>query len=303
MLQRISIRVPATSANLGCLFDCAAVALGLYLNLHVTSRGDKQVTVRYQGVTPERIPLDETNLIARTIRETLENWGKHRGFDLEIENQIPVGVGLGSSAAAIVGALAACHWLADRVLFDEELIALATRLEGHPDNVAAAWLGGFTLAAQIGDQVLSYSCPVPESIQMVVVIPDYPLSTEKARQALPENYSRTDAVHNLQRAALVAAKFFSRKVDFTRALFEDRWHQPYRAPLIPGLQEILNLNVPGLLGVCLSGAGPSILALTRDHASAIGEAMRETLAKQGIAAEARLLCPDNRGAKGWSVPA
>src|SRR5579875_3985075 len=175
MLQRISIRVPATSANLGCLFDCAAVALGLYLNLHVTSRGDKQVTVRYQGVTPERIPLDETNLIARTIRETLENWGKHRGFDLEIENQIPVGVGLGSSAAAIVGALAACHWLADKVLFDEEIVSLATQMEGHPDNVAAAWHGGFTVSAQSNDKVISYSCSIPEQLHFVLVIPDYPL--------------------------------------------------------------------------------------------------------------------------------
>lgn len=303
MPQRISVRVPATSANLGCLFDCAAVALGLYLNLHVTSRGDGQITVRYQGVTPERIPLDDTNLIARTIRETLESWGKHRGFDLEIENQIPVGIGLGSSAAAIVGALSACHWLADRVLFDEDLIALATRLEGHPDNVAAAWLGGFTLSAQAGEQVLSYSSPIPDSIQMVLVIPDYPLSTEKARQALPESYSRADAVHNLQRAALLAAKFFSRKMDFTPALFEDRWHQPYRAPLIPGLPEILKLDAPGLLGVCLSGAGPSILALAKDHAADIGEAIRETLAKEGIAAEALLLCADNKGAKGWNVPA
>lgn len=302
MPQRISVRVPATSANLGCLFDSAAIALGLYLNLHVTPRGDGHVTVRYQGVTPERIPLDDTNLIARTIRETLESWGKHRGFDLEIENQIPVGVGLGSSAAAIVGALAACHRLADRVLFDEDIISLAAHLEGHPDNAAAAWLGGFTLSAQIGEQVISYSCPIPDSLQLIVVIPDYPLSTGKARQALPENYSRADAVHNLQRAALVAAKFFSRKMDFSHDLFADCWHQPYRAPLIPGLPEVLGLNMPGLLGVCLSGAGPSILALAKDHASNIGEAIGEILAKQNVAAESRFLCADNKGAKGWNVP-
>ncbi len=258
--------------------------------------------MRYQGVTPERIPLDGSNLIARTIRETLEGWGKHRGFDLEIDNQIPVGVGLGSSAAAIVSALAACHWLADRVLFDEELVSLAARLEGHPDNVAAAWLGGFTLSAQNGEQVLSCSSAVPDSLQFVLVIPEHPLATEKARQALPQTYSRADAVHNLQRAALVAAKFFSRKVDFSHALFEDRWHQPFRAPLIPGLDEVLSLSLPGLLGVCLSGAGPSILALAKDHASAIGESIREILAKHGVAAGAHCLCADNKGAKGWSVP-
>ncbi len=303
MPHRICVRVPATSANLGCLFDCAAVALGLYLNVQLASRTDERFTVRYQGVTPERIPLDGANLIARTIHETLESWGKHRGFDLEIDNQIPVGVGLGSSAAAIVSALAACHWLADRVLFDEELISLASHIEGHPDNVAAAWLGGFTLSAQNGEHVLSCSSPVPDGLQFVLVIPEYPLSTEKARQALPETYSRADAVHNLQRAALVAAKFFSRKVDFSHGLFEDRWHQPYRAPLIPGLTEVLNLNLPGMLGVCLSGAGPSILAFARDHAPAIGESIRGVLAEHGITAEARCLCADNKGAKGWSVPA
>jgi len=109
MAQQISVRVPATCANLGCAFDCAALALGLYLRVHVRPRSDGAVNVRYTGVTPERVPTDHTNLIARTIRNTLEGWHKARGFDLEIENQIPVGVGLGSSAAAIVGALAACH--------------------------------------------------------------------------------------------------------------------------------------------------------------------------------------------------
>src|SRR6516225_6721859 len=166
MSERISVRVPATSANLGCAFDCAALALGLYLNLHVTPRADGVLTVRYRGVTPERIPIDETNLVVRTIRRTLESWGTVRGFDLEIENQIPVGVGLGSSAAAIVGALAACHWLADRPLSDEELVSLAGRLAGHPDNVAAAWHGGFTVTVQHEGGTLACSCPVPDSVRL-----------------------------------------------------------------------------------------------------------------------------------------
>src|SRR3990170_941272 len=193
MTQRISIRVPATSANLGCLFDCAALALSLYLNVHITPRSDGAVTIHYRGVNPERVPEDDTNLIAHTIWETLNNWGKPRGFDLEIDIQIPVGVGLGSSAAAIVGALAACHWLAGTTLFDEELISLAARLEGHPDNVAAAWHGGFTVAVQQGERVLACSCPVPEPLQVVVVVPDYALPTEKAREVLPAHYSRADA--------------------------------------------------------------------------------------------------------------
>lgn len=297
------MRVPATSANLGCLFDCAALAVGLYLDVHVSPRNDSVVTVKYRGVNPDRIPTDETNLIARTMRDKLHGCGKHRGFDLEIENQIPVGVGLGSSAAAIVGGLAACHWLADQVLFDEELISLATRLEGHPDNVAAAWLGGFTLSVQLQDKVVSCSCSVPDAIHLVLVVPDYPLATGTARGALPDVYSRSDSIHNMQRAAVLAASFFSRKPDLHRFLFDDRWHQPYRAPLIPGLADVLKLNSPGLLGVCLSGAGPAILAFTRSNSAAVGDAICHTLSEHGVSAQAIPLSPDNKGAKGWSQPA
>jgi homoserine kinase len=297
------VRVPATSANLGCAFDCAALALGLFLDIHITPRADKSVTVQYRGVMPERVPTDETNLIARTIRQTLESWNKRKGFDLEIENQIPIGVGLGSSAAAIVGAIAACHWLADTTLFDEQLISLATKLEGHPDNVAAAWHGGFTISLQSGERVLAYSCPVPDTLKLVLVIPDYAMPTEKAREVLPQHYSRADSVHNLQRAVALAAQFFSGKADFHRSFFDDRWHQPHRAPLIPGLPDVLALRHTDLLGVCLSGAGPAVLALARGSEEEIGEAIRSTLAQHNIQSQPHILAADNLGGKGWSLPA
>ncbi len=303
MPQRVSIRVPATSANLGCAFDCAALALSLHLDIHVTPRRDHEVTVRYRGVNSDRIPADRSNLIARTIWETLEGWRKARGFDLEIDNQIPVGAGLGSSAAAIVGSLAACHFLADMTLFDEELLSRAARLEGHPDNVAAAWHGGFTVAVEQEGRVLAQSCPVPDPLQFVVVVPDYALPTEKAREILPAQYSRPDAVHNLQRATILAAHFFSGKTDFHRTFFDDRWHQTYRASLMPGLSDLLAFKHPDLLGACLSGAGPSVLAFVRGNAQAIGEALRQILAEKGVRAQAQLLVADNLGAKGWSLPA
>jgi len=303
MPQRISVRVPATCANLGCAFDCAALALSLYLDIHVTPRGDRSISVHYRGVTPERIPADETNLIARTIRQTLESWRKLRGYDLEIDNQIPIGVGLGSSAAAIVGSLAVCHWLADTTLFDEQLISLAARLEGHPDNVAAAWHGGFTVSVQQGERVLAFTCPVPETLKLLVVIPDYTVPTEKAREVLPAQYSRGDAVHNLQRAAVLAAQLFSGKAEFYRAFFDDRWHQPYRASLMPGLSEVLKFTHPDLLGLCLSGAGPAILAFVRGAAEEIGEAVRSILAQHHVQSQPHVLAADNLGAKGWSLPA
>ena len=206
MSERIAIRVPATAANLGCLFDCGAIALSLYLDIRVTPRTDDEVVVHYHGVNADRVSLGADNLIARTMRETLGGWGKTRGFELDIENQIPVGAGVGSSAAAIVGALAASYRLADRTLFDEEIVSLATAREGHPDNVAAAWQGGFTVSVETPGRVLSYSCPVPEPLGLVLVSPDYAVATGEARKVLPEKYSRADAVHNLQRAAVLTAR-------------------------------------------------------------------------------------------------
>jgi homoserine kinase len=303
MPQRGSVRVPATSANLGCAFDCAALALSLYLDIHVTRRPGHGVNVHYHGVNPDRIPLDESNLIASSMKKILRRWGKDYGFDLEINNQIPIGVGLGSSAAAIVGAIAASHWLAETNLYDDELVSLATEIEGHPDNVAAAWHGGFTVAFQENHHVVAYSSPVPDLFHVVLVIPDYALPTEKARAALPAQYSRADVIHNLQRAAVLSAQLFSgKKVDFHPTLFDDRLHQPYRAPLMPGLSEVLAMKHPSLLGLCLSGAGPSILAFAKGSASDVGEAICQILRDKGVESRFSVLAPDNRGAKGWSLP-
>lgn len=303
MAQQISVRVPATSANLGCAFDCAALALSLYLDIRLTPRGDREIKVRYQGENPERISLDASNLVARSISVTLEKWGKQRGFDLEIENRIPVGAGLGSSAAAIVGAITASHWVADTTLLDEELVSYATRLEGHPDNVAAAWHGGFAVSVIEDAIVRTYSSPVPASLQFVVVVPDFALPTEKARQVLPAQYSRSDAVHNLQRATALAAQLFSGRIDLHRSFFDDKWHQPYRAPLIPGLSEVLAYEHPDLAGVCLSGAGPSVLAVVQRDAQEVGEELRQIFARRGVTAKPYVLAADNLGAKGWSLPA
>ncbi|MGH9453159.1 MAG: homoserine kinase [Terriglobia bacterium] len=298
-----TIRVPATSANLGCLFDCAALALGLYLDLHVIPCDDCQIEVQYTGVTPERVPCDESNLIARTISQTLASWNKKQGFKLDIQNQIPIGVGLGSSAAAIVAALAAAYFLKDHFPTDDQILSAATEIEGHPDNAAAAWHGGFTLAAQQNGAICVSSCPMPDNLLVVVTVPDYALPTEKARQALPDTYSRADAVHNLQRAASLAARIFSGRMDIHPLLFDDRWHQPYRAPLVPGLSALLELRHPDLAGLCLSGGGPSVLAFVRHNGEAVGATIRQILADHGVKSQSYLLPIDNRGAKGWSRPA
>jgi homoserine kinase len=297
-----TIRVPATSANLGCLFDCAALALGLYLDVHVTPCAGCQIEVSYRGVTADRVPSDETNLIARTIDQTLASWNKKQGFKLEIQNQIPIGVGLGSSAAAVVAALSAAYFLKDHFPTDDQILTAAAELDGHPDNVAAAWLGGFTLAVETKGKICATSCPLPDHLRVVVTVPDYALPTEQARQALPGSYSRADAVHNMQRAAVLAARIFSGKMDLHPLLFDDRWHQPYRAPWVPGLADLLEIRHPDLAGLCLSGAGPSVLALARHNPEALGEMVRQVLENHGVKSQSYLLPVDNRGAKGWSRP-
>jgi homoserine kinase len=302
MADSISVRVPATSANLGCLFDCGALALSLYVDVRASARADHGIGVKYSGETSDRVGHGEDNLIARTIREILVLWGLERGFDLEIQNQIPVAVGLGSSAAAIVAGISVARWLAGRTLLDEEIISLADRREGHPDNAAAAWEGGFTLAVRAGERVISCSCPVPDSLQFALIVPGYAMPTEKARAALPESYSRPDAVHNLQRAATVVAQLFSGRVALSQPMFDDRWHQPHRAGLMPGLPEALHFTAPDVLGVCLSGAGPSILALVRGSALPVGQAIQEILARHDVQSRTFALAADNRGAKGWSQP-
>ena len=296
--RRFTIRVPATSANLGCAFDCAALALGLYLDTTLIIREDQAIHVTYSGPTAERVRQDERNLIARVIKDRLP---KNQGFDLEIKSEIPIGVGLGSSAAAIVTGLA----LAAKVLGEEpteneaEILRQATEREGHPDNVSAAWHGGFVLAVTHDHAVSTTTAPVPENLKLVLVVPDFQLPTEETRRSLPNSYSRQDAVHNLQRATALAAQFFSGKPQLESFLFDDRWHQPFRARLVPGLEEALAFRHPSLLGICLSGAGSSVLAFAREQADEIGRAIAACFENKDIKTQTFFLAPDNRGAKGW----
>ncbi len=135
------------------------------------------------------------------------------------------------------------------------------------------------------------------------MVPDYALPTEKARKVLPATYSRADAVHNLQRAVVLTAQFFSGKAELRRCFFDDRWHQSFRAPMMPGLPEVLALEHPNLAGICLSGAGPSLLAFTRGDSTAVGQLIQQTLGEKHVTARAYHVAADNRGAKGWIDPA
>ena len=291
----IRVRVPASSANLGPGFDVLALALGLYLRCTLRESG-AGFAVRVSGTDSAAISLDESNLVWRAFLR-LAGERAPRGVELQIANEIPIGKGLGSSAAAIVAGLALANEWMGLKKSKEEIVQLAAEMEGHPDNVAAAVWGGLVASCQAEDgSVLSVRSPLSANVEVVLVVPEFELPTEAARAALPAQYSRQDAVFNLQRVALLLAALRDGRADLLAEGMRDRLHQPYRAPLVPGFEAILELrDLPGLLGVALSGAGPSVLAFCSGHSAEVGEAIAACFRAKKIAAQAHRLPVDRDG--------
>ncbi len=253
------LRAPASSANLGPGFD----SLGLALNFHLECRFRlaPELAIHVTGCDAQQIPGDPSNLIWSTANAIAVRLGRRLpAIELEISNAIPLGKGLGSSAAALVAGVV----LADAVLelgwSRVQILDEAARLEGHPDNVAACVLGGIVASATDstgGTCAVRFELPV--GCELALIIPDGSLSTHKSRAALPDTYSRADLVFNVQRTALLVAALATGTIGALRTALHDRAHQPYRAALVPSLQSILACTAPGLLGCTLSGAGPSVL--------------------------------------------
>jgi homoserine kinase len=279
------VRVPASSANIGPGFDALGLALGIYLDcrfrpaerlvIHATGRDCAMISTRADNL------IWQTALaVAAKVRKTLPP------IELEIHNDIPIGKGLGSSAAALTAGvliadlLLGLGWKPPRIL-DE-----AARVEGHPDNVAACALGSIVASAiDSGGVARAVRLELPERFGLGVVVPDFILPTTEARAVLPDHYSREDAVFNVQRAALLIAALATGTTSAFPAALEDRFHQPYRIPLVPGLDEILKLRAPGLLGCALSGAGPSILVFYERGYEEVCDLARQVFLLHGHASE------------------
>lgn len=286
--------MPATSANLGPGLD----VLGLALDLHTTIEmepADRGVSVEFTGLGQGEVALDGSNLIVRAAQRVFERAGKPApGLRLRVENRIPLARGLGSSAAAIAGGMAAADVLLSELygpeasLGPDRLLAAAAEMEGHPDNVAPALFGGVTVAVGAPGRVHWHRFVPPGRLRIALAIPEFPLATERARQVMPRTVSLTDAVFNVGRAALMVAALMAGRWDLLRAACEDRLHQPHRAGLIPGLQEVIAAALDsGALAAALSGAGPSVLAIVDPSdggpgASAVAKAMAEAFADNGI---------------------
>ncbi|MBR4696084.1 MAG: homoserine kinase [Selenomonadaceae bacterium] len=301
--RSIRVRVPGTSANCGPGFDTLGIACTIYNELELTLRDQPGLEFFVEGEGEDNIPLDDRNVVWRSVRYLLERAGmaeKFQGGVIRMKNEVPLSRGLGSSATAIVAGLKAANVLMDNVFNRRELLQFATKIEGHPDNVAPAIFGGFTVNIVSKGKAQCFSFLPKLRMKMVAAVPDFPLSTRMAREVLPEKVSRQDAIFNIGRASLLVAALCKGNEYFLRQSFEDVLHQPYRAELVPGMMEVFAAaRNAGALGATLSGAGPCLMAyvLERDRcAREVGEAMVEAFRKNGVNAKALALNLDTRGA-------
>jgi homoserine kinase len=313
--HRVRVIVPATTSNLGPGFDLFGLALDRYLRLTIRIDGtfmmrtgvDTEWTTTWSGQgsgAPAPVPEGSRNLVVRGIERAWEEAGVQcRGrVIVEASSEIPVARGLGSSAAALIGGLLAGEALADIPLGPERLIAIAASEEGHPDNAAAALLGGLVASAQLqpGARVLCHRARLHEDFLLVAVVPAFTLSTRLAREALPGHLPFRDAVRSQQRTFFLFQALTEGRGDLLRELVEDVLHQPHRAPLIPAFDDLLAVAYrAGAIAAWLSGAGPTLMLLTSsdaDQAERSGEAVRARWLQEGIESEVVLLSPDDVGA-------
>ncbi|MCL2399446.1 MAG: homoserine kinase [Defluviitaleaceae bacterium] len=266
MIKTIKIKVPATTANLGPGFDCIGMALSIYNYLEIqegTLNGESFVIFGNK-----RTPTDENNLIYKTIVSFYCNVGKKLPpITMRQRDYIPMARGLGSSAACVVAGLMAANALSGIGLSREELIQMGAQIEGHPDNSTPAFVGGLTVGIMTEQRLeyISIPCQSWQTLRFALMIPEFELSTEKARTILPFAYSRQDVVHNTSRTALLIAALMSGDFEKLSYALDDRIHQPYRIPLVPDMDVIFKqAKKMGAYNTYLSGAGPALIAITED---------------------------------------
>jgi homoserine kinase len=276
----LHLRLPATSANLGPGFDAVGLAMGLYLTIDATTAGDFHIDAA--GRDADLCANLENNLILSTYMDVLAVRGiLAPRLHLQLHNEIPLGMGCGSSASALLAGILLANHFGNLNWTAEQILEEACRREGHPDNVAACYLGGMTVSSITKDGLVTATCGQDLNWNLLLALPSASLSTKKARALLPDRYSREDAVANIQATGLLVAAFAQGRGDLLRTAMRDRLHQPYRAkacPLLPLLLPLTELaGDPAILGVALSGAGPSVLLIAGNPVSStIDDLIRQT---------------------------
>lgn len=302
-MATVTVRVPATTANLGSGFDALGAALAWH-SFVALSAPHEGIVVEVTGEGAEHVPRDERNIAVQAIKALIKRVGAERaksllsGFVLRLDNRFPLTRGLGSSAAARVGALVAANTLLGFPLTTDELLMIAAQREGHADNVAAAFLGGVVVAVMTSQKVQWVKLTPKKKLHLALLIPDFELATEKARQVLPSQVPFQDAVFNVSRVALLVAALATGDFHRLREAMDDRLHQPYRQSLMPWLPKVFAAaTAAGALGVHLSGAGPSVAAWCADPetATTVAEAMWQSLNALGLSGSWRIVPLDKEG--------
>ncbi|MDP6072563.1 MAG: homoserine kinase [SAR202 cluster bacterium] len=296
MKKSVKVQVPATSANMGPGFDCLGMALDIWNTVEVTVGGSG---VDISGEGHDSLPKDASNLVHKSVARVFEQLGRDvPEFRLSCHNEIPLARGLGSSSASLIGGLTAGNELCDQAFTEDEILQIASEIEGHPDNVTPALYGGFRIAVNHNGRIISAPVPIPEGLEAVLFIPDVPMPTEEARGILPPEIPRTDAVHNVGRAALLVQAFTSGDLSLLDIATGDVLHQPARQAIFPAMKNMFRAAMAvGALGVFLSGAGSTVLALARDKEFTIGYEMADAAAKSGIEGQVKITKPVSQGAQ------
>ena len=296
MLESVTVKVPATTANMGPGFDCLGMALDIWNKVQV-ELGPFAIEIIGEG--HDILDAGPSNLVYRGVKLAFEQAGKEAlEVSIKCDNGIALGRGLGSSSAAVVSGLVAGNQMCGGPLSDSDLLTLATKEEGHPDNVAPALLGGCQIVVRDGERLVTSPVAAPNDLQAVLFIPETPMPTDEARSLLTPEVDRQDAVYNMGRVGLLVNAFTSGDYEHLAVATQDRLHQPARRGLFPPMKVIFNAAMDaGALGVFLSGAGSSILALTQGREMTIGYEMAEAASKAGVPGDIKITKPSIKGAQ------
>ena len=295
MKEIISVRAPATTANLGPGFDCLGLALDIW-NETSFEIGHSDLSISGEG--ENELVLDLNNLLYRGFAKPFEIIGRDvPAVSIKAKNEIPVGRGLGSSAAAIVSGLIAGDKATGIGLSQDEILTLAAEMEGHADNVGAALLGGLQIVVSSNQEWVTSQVPIPKKISLIIFIPDKPVLTSDARSSLPEAVTLDDAKFNIGRVSLFVNSMAQGDIDHLGIATQDRLHQDYRAALLPGINSVMKGALSaGADCVFISGSGPSVIAISEDRGMTVCYEMRESASKAGVHGEIRITQPSLYGA-------
>ena len=296
--RQVTVRVPATTANLGPAFDCMGMALCIWNEIDVRLGETTRPTVRITGQGEDSLPQDASNLVYRAYSRLLQETGRSLPVPvITCRNEIPLERGLGSSAAAIVGGLVAANHLVGNPLSPQEILPLAVELEGHPDNVAPALLGGIRIVVPGPESLITAPVPLPSDLRAVLFIPEVSISTADARAVMPATVSLNDALFNVGRTALLVNALATGRLQDLKAATKDKLHQPHRSHLLPAMRLIIQEALKGgALGAFVSGSGSTVLALAQGHEMSVAYEMAEMARKTNVPGRAIITFPSQKGA-------